>query len=453
MFGKRIKTAIAGAALCGLAAPVMAGSTTQDLQQQIATLKKQVAQLQQNQDQNQSWLDQRKKAEVKNLVQDVMNDASTRSSMLQSGDLAGISEDGKIYLRSADGSFSFNPYGLFQFQYIYNNLPNGAAVTGDENVGGFQTGILRFGANGTIGSPNIGYHFELTATPDSLFTSSSNDITFDEYYIYYKFDNGLKLTAGRFKQPFSRAFLINDGYQMTVERSLVDYYFGVGRSQGAMLSYRTDKWQFGVAVNNGSRNLYSNYYDTSADFAITARADYKVTGDWAQLADSFNSWSGTDQAIFVGAAVDYENGHSGGIYSSLAPEQRIKYTADASLQNKGLSLYLAGFGNHVNDVSGDSHDDFGVVAQAAYFVVPDKVQPFIRYSGLYLDNSYWSSTLSDTAINTLSAGLNWYQHRNNAKFTLDGVYVFNAMPGYTRTLSPSTEGGEIAIRAQYQLMF
>src|SRR5699024_5770038 len=121
----------------------------------------------------------------------------------------------------------------------------------------------------------------------------SSTLNFDEYYIYYKFDNGLKFTAGRFKQPFSRAFLINDGYQLAVERSIVDQAFGAGRSQGAMLSYRTSKWQFGVALNNGGEGQYSDYNDpNTANIAVTARADYKVTGDWSQLADSFNSWSG-----------------------------------------------------------------------------------------------------------------------------------------------------------------
>jgi hypothetical protein len=52
-------------------------------------------------------------------------------------------------------------------------------------------------------------------------------------------------------------------------------------------------------------------------------------------------------------------------------------------------------------------------------------------------------------------GANWYVHRHNAKATLDTVYAFDPLPtGQAGSgLLSSTDDGQVAVRAQFQLSF
>lgn len=478
MSGRRTKTAILGAMVCAMAVPAMAGTksqpTVQNLQAQIASLRTQMAQMQQKQDQN--WLNQKRREQVKQLIKSVLNDAKTRSSMLQEGQMAGISEDGKIFLRSADGSFEFSPSGELQVRYIYNHRDNGGHTSHDENVQGFQLRRARFIGQGHIASPKIGYYFQLSSESGSY----ANNVSFQDYYLDYHFNNGLTARAGRFKQPFSREYLTSAMNQLAVERSMVDRYFAVARSEGVELSYKNDSWLFRGAVNNGSEftqytNLgtgypyygsrsasngsFTDFNGTGVDYALTGRVDYKLCGDWSELADSFNAWSGDAPAVFLGGAVDWEAGQTG---NTSANNDLLKWTADASIQQNRMSAFAAVYGKHAYNEIPANTEDYGLEAQVGYFIVPDEIQPFVRYEGLFLGKHHGTGTMTRN-VNMITVGFNWYQHKQNAKFTLDGVYAFNPLDNVAATniadagagfqSDQTNQSGQFAIRAQYQLMF
>ena len=54
----------------------------------------------------------------------------------------------------------------------------------------------------------------------------------------YEFDNGLNLKWGQFKVPVLREFLVDERYQLAVDRSVTHSAFATGYTQGVSLSYR-----------------------------------------------------------------------------------------------------------------------------------------------------------------------------------------------------------------------
>ena len=77
-----------------------------------------------------------------------------------------------------------------------------------------------------------------------------------EGWIKQRLTENIAVKAGIFKLPFTREFPVYEGLQLAVDRSLIDYRFGLGRSQGVQMdmlgAVRTQ-----VAFTNGSTALFS----------------------------------------------------------------------------------------------------------------------------------------------------------------------------------------------------
>ena len=101
--------------------------------------------------------------------------------------------------------------------------------------------------------------------------------------------------------------------------------------------------------------------------------------------------------------------------------------------------------------------------QAGYFVIPDELQPYIRYQ--FLDDD------ANENINIIGAGFNWYFQKHALKFSADAVYVISGntisgIPGGNVSTAAANTGaadglgfanfsgeGQIIFRTQLQLLF
>src|SRR5687768_4659856 len=90
--------------------------TVADLRSLVADLQDQVDNLKAQNDQN--WMTEKRAAEIRGLVQDVLADADTRASLLQSGAVAGY--DKNFFISSADGNWLLKVTGQVQVRFNFN---------------------------------------------------------------------------------------------------------------------------------------------------------------------------------------------------------------------------------------------------------------------------------------------------------------------------------------------
>lgn len=394
---------------------------------------------------SQEWITEARAEEMRNIVYDVLADADTRASLLQDGTTSGY--DGGFFINSPDGKFSLKLGGQLQVRYIYNNRSEGTGSI-DEDEFGFQVRRAKLTGKGHIGDPKIGFGFSLAGD------RGEDNAFFEDYYMNYKFDNGVMIQAGRWKQPYARENLMSSGKQMAVERSLVLETFNVDRSEGVMLSYEADQWKVAGSFNDGIDGDNTDFHADSVDFGLTGRFDYMAMGNWKQM-DDFTSWSGEEQALFFGAAVHYQQGESD---SAAEDMDVLMFTGDVLFENNGLSLFGAVYYSGIDTPAIDV-DNWGFEAQIAYNI-DDTWEPFFRYELIMLDDDI--AGIAEDNINLITVGLNWYQKKHNAKFTIDLVYAFDHIDDDAAGLTmfdPSAglglidDDGQFAVRAQYQLAF
>lgn len=277
--------------------------------------------------------------EVRALVAEMMSDAQTRSSLLQSGATAG--HDGKFFLASPDGNFRLNIGGQMQFRYYAAFLDSGNDPTVDEFNSGFEMRRAKLTFAGNIFDPNMFY--EITgafsqgneaAGANGTNTGTGASFRLENAFFGYDWDNGFTARAGQFKLPFLREELVSSKYQLVIDRSVLNEEFNQGYSQGIELSYKKDWFGGYLALSDGfaSSNTPFNATGTNlADFAITARVEMLLAGDWKQFKE-FTSPRGSEFAMMLGVAAHWQQAQD---KPASNQPQALPYTVDLSLEGDG----------------------------------------------------------------------------------------------------------------------
>ncbi len=464
-------------------------SDTEQLLQEVQRLRAEVAQMRAG-DENANWLNERRRAEVTALVQEVLQDADTRASLESHGHSAG--HNGKnFFLAAEDGSFSMTISGQIQIRYIYNNrdqdnsdldldgVPDFPDI--DENEAGFQIRRTKLTFAGHIGSPRLSYKVRLSAH------RGDGDIFAEDVVIGYKLADGLHLAAGRKKLPFLREELVSSKHQLAVERSAVNEFFTLNRSEGVWVKWMPmDNVRVTAALSDGGNASPTDFHvDRTEAPAITARIDVALAGS-LDSANDFTAWEGDPFALVVGGAIHYEAGEAG---DSLAVNDadQFAWTIDGSLDLYPFNVYAAFIGSHVQDArffdplalttSEEDFDNFGAIVQAGVHLVPNKLEIFGRFEWIEVDAHVVGDVDGDGVDDSededailLTFGANYYFNKHNAKLTVDVVWALDSLSINTADskgpfgasaessglgLLPDSgdEEDQIAIRAQFQLLF
>jgi len=139
-------------------------------------------------------------------------------------------------------------------------------------------------------------------------------IGLDDVFVVKQFDSEWSVRIGQFKAPLLREELVADAMQLAAERSLVHQFFSMKYVQGIELQYRNDTIRLLACLNDGGNS--SNESATIgndatlgnfAQYALTARAEWKIAGQWRHFSD-FTSYPGDDFAAMIGAAVNWQRG-------------------------------------------------------------------------------------------------------------------------------------------------
>jgi phosphate-selective porin O/P len=420
-----------------------ADARLQTMQQELTELQDQVRQVHTQQDS--PWLNERRAAEVKTLIQEVLSDADTRASLLEDG--ATCYYDGGFIIRDAD-TFLLKIGSYMQFRYLNNN----ASEADDDEEGGFQTRRLAMMFSGYVGSPRISF----LIMPS--FSRSTGQARFEFAMVKYKIDDHWGLMAGQFKGPFHREWLTSARLQPMIERSYVNAQFSSLYVQGVQVSRQGEDTLLKLTLNNGSWGWQKDFNTDRTDYAVGARGEWKVYGDWAQFKDTIG-WAG-DHGLLLGSAIAFDRGETGG---GTATPDILKYTGDISLEGNGWNLFAAFTGRHIESNGSASvleADQWGAVLQGGVFIVPDKVDIYARYEWLDVDGVAFTKSSGATAATDndvaqlITIGSNYFLRGHQTKLSLDVVHAFDGLPSNdTGSGMRASDGPSTTVRGQVMVAF
>lgn len=465
-----------------------------DLAGEVATMKS---------DRGEQWLTEERAREIRAIVEDVLADSDGRASLRQDGMTAGWNDG--FFLASPDGRFKLEIGGLLQTRYVWSSIPgeqDDAPVTDVKlNRNQFDLPNTELWFRGHVFGPAVQYMVKTRFTNNTaIFVGQQGPVNLGngsgvlqllDAWIRFNLDDNWSIRAGQFRAPYSREFLITEQYQMAVDRSVVDYHYGLGYTQGVELDFRNDQIHWLLAyTDGGTDNITGPALGTVGslpenspwniqedEFAVTTRLEWKPFGAWKDFME-MTSPMGRAQGWLLGAAFHYQQTRLPVLNSAFEASGQpynawYAWEVDTQYNFGGASLYAAFYYNYVDAPAVFNRLNFavptginlgyvnawGLVLQGAVYFAP-KWEAFVRYE---LGN--WRATNQDNLVvafqspamlNMLTAGINWYLDGQDVKATLDFGWAFEAIdPAFTDIPAgwrPSSSG-EFVLRTRVQLMF
>ena len=459
-------TKYVGILASGLALTGAASAQGTDAMSEIAQLKAEVATLKsQNGD---KWLTEERAAEIKSLVKDVLADSETRTSLQGSGATSGYNNG--FFISSADGNFKLNLSLLTQARFTWNYQPGEnigtpslgrnlfgnvyAQVEGTGTVSGTGDGVSTWAFEnrrtqmafaGNIVDPSWTYMTRLNyGSAIDPYTPEAGALVLQDAWVNKDFGNGVGLKVGQFKSPFMAESLRNDGAQLTAERSVVDYIFSGGYTQGIMLNYTQDMFRAMGSYNNGPRAQNGTWSTGSNNsISLSGRAEFKAMGSWAQF-DNETSLKSDESGLVIGAAIQYYNNRGTSVEGQYNPSVAsiiygdttgltttgaVDWTADATFKSGGMNLSAAFVGSNASyanngTASNESFSSYGMVVQGGYRFT-DSLEAFGRWEWMNIENGAATPgglPASATDVNNiLTFGVNVYAGTNMKWTTQFGI--------------------------------
>jgi hypothetical protein len=427
-------------------------SSRQAEQREVSLLRAEVKDLRAAGDQN--WLTERRAEEVRAMILDILADADTRASLL--ADNANAGWDNGFFLQSSDGAYLMKIGGLLQYRWVGTFRDDGDTRTVgtslvDDTETGFEFRRVELVFTGHIGSPSIGYLLVL-ATEDG--EAGVEDIIAQDVRISYDINDNFTVAGGRYFGPFLREELIGGGGSLAVALSFMNNTLSIGRVEGVELKYQSDdvraSLMFSDGAGSGGGGAVNNHTADASDWAVTFRGDVKLDGEWGQWGD-FSAAGGAPTAIFIGGAIHAQGGEHGDDVAGNDTDL-LHWTADASYENNGLAVYFAFASNHSESSTTTDIDNTGWVVQAGYMLVPDKIEPFVRYETMSFDSDLG---YVEDDVSMITVGVNIH-NGTHGKFAVDMIYAMDPIPADSLNaglLADGTKDGQVVARAQYQLKF
>ncbi len=402
----------------------------------IADLQKQVDELKAANDDK--WLTQQRADEIRGLVREVLADADTRASLLDTGVAAGW--DKGFFIGSTDGNYLLRITGQLQTRFVYNNQKDSPT---DDNSYGFEIRRAKLDFAGNVFDPTWKYDFEISAS------ANGGGFTLGENGWVQKNIDDLSLRFGQFKPLFAREENITSRRMLTVERSMVNSQFTAGVAQGLQALYQQEKWRIAGSIIDGANTGNTGWNQGENEYALTSRFEFLPVGTWDATLDNVG-FRDSEQALLLGAAVLFQQSESG---TASDETQNLTFTADASWKMSGVNLMGEFFYRNLStDGDGSDLDQFGAVFTAGYFIAED-VELYLMYEWGSLD----IDGVSDLSV--LTVGFTKFYNKHNLKWQNDIGYGFNpvaanwAVDGAGwRADSPGSDG-QIVVRSQFQLLF
>jgi len=478
--------------------------------------------------QGEEWLGEQRASQIRDIVRDVLADSEQRSSLRDGGMTAGWNDG--FFMASADGRFRMNIGGFVQSRFIWSSIHVGSYNVIDPqqqyvfdrevNRYGFDIPDMQLWADGHVFSRDFQYmvkarfYQQITTDVNKGANGAAvggaadfQDFELMDAWIRINLDDNWSFRAGQFRSPFSRGFLVLEQYQMTASRSVVDFHYALGYTQGIEAEYMNDEFRMRSSLNSGAPDtllgdtnavygaqafvIYpsgtyggqnSPWWTQNANISFTGRVDWKPAGSWEQFR-SYTSPAGETFAFLTGFGFHYQESQgyqpNDGTPGQANPNnQWISATLDAQANFGGASVYGALFYNYLN-ATGSTIPAFGGAGpalqrdlgnvnifaaqlQGGVYLMP-KVELFGRYEFAYISGydaaevTATNDQLGDVApMNLLTAGINWYLDGQDLKWTTDLGWSITDLHPWFADLNAGwrpSRANEIVFRTQLQLMF
>jgi len=417
------------------------------------------------------WLSEERARQVRLLVEDVLADADTRSSMLQDGSTAGW--DGKFFLASPDGRFRLNFGGQIQARWVWSYHDQDFTIAqspGGKYRYGFENSRTKFVVDGHMFTQDLTYKVQMDFGAVQQDRNGTNESVLQDAWIRYLLTNDWALRFGQFKLPYNREHLVDSMYQQVIERSLINESANIDRSQGVELMYagRNDTVsialsdggafnvtppQFSLPFPNPTANTPALSLDT--EFAVTARYQHKFAGTWEQFRQ-MTSPPGDGFALLWGIAGHYQQNSPGTASNVRNHSTWFKATTDLSVEWGGANLF-ASFNWDYFDIVGSNSNVFGVVVQGGMYFT-EKFEGYARAEfGRFLLNGEALPNADNLAVITL--GGNYYIDGQDVKFSADVGFGLNPINAVWASDTAGWRADatdvrpQIVLRTQFQLLF
>lgn len=369
---------------------------------------------------------------------ELLADAQSRTSLLAVEGGAGRDDKG-FYIGHGDARL----YIGGSMQLRYNMTFRDTMSDSEDFTNGFENRRTRLLVSGNATK-------QLSFLIQTEFKGDGTTVLKDAW-AQYKFEDGWTLRVGQHKSALLREELVSDLLQLAVERSVTNAVFNQGRTHGIELSREWEHFRLTAGLNDGV-NADNTYYDRAkeADFAVTARGEYKFAGEWKQFRD-FSGWRDGPLGVLLGSAVHYQ---AGGETGGTGDVDMLEYTADLSLEGSGWNAFVAFVGRHRDEAVGE-FDDFGVIVQGGAFVA-DQVEVFARYDVVIPDDARASDP--DT-FGTISVGGSYYlspkshaaQVRLQVSWFLDAQSESIVPTSTTTGVLADSQGDQVAVMVEWSL--
>ena len=464
-----------------------------------AGLRTRVAELEKQE--SSAWMTTERTDQIRAIVNDALADAKTRGQITNSPT---VGYDNGFFIQSSDKNFKLTIGGLLQARYEYasHQADNATFRTkplaqgNHENASGFDIRRARLNFTGYAFSPKLFYRFE-----GDFYGNSTGGFTVTDAYVGYALNDQIKIRAGAFKTPFTKAELESDA-NLELERSEVNFSFDPQRSLGVSVfgDIIPNRLGYEVNANDGAKSNTFRYVDTNS--AVTTisttstpsynldnrlsfygRVQYANEGGIKEFYDGGEADLRNDNRDFIwmlGGAVGYESQNSSaaafpqssvtvpGLGSNDSPGFLKAYalngdiyraTLDWSAKWQGLSINTAGYFQQVNANPyagttaaglpyGKHKASFfqqGYSAQIGYMIVPQRLELLGR-AGVLLDEGDPNIAEYYTVV------ANYYFFGNNAKILADVNYTPETAYTDPATLEIANTN-EVVLRVQLQLKF
>jgi len=381
-------------------------------------------------------------------AQRVIQEADGQSFVMSSIGLgAGWDASRGAYIASDDGNFLLHPFVLLQMRDVTNQRDDAKGPGESETENGFETRRLQLGLDGNAFSPDFTYRVFVQAD-----RSGGETTLYDAWVKYHLPNTAWSIEGGQFKAPLAHEQMVFDRTLLAADRTLLDDVLARGEafSQGAMAVYDN---QNAVRVKADFTNGYgindmnfASYPARPANFGIGARAEYKFMGQWRDY-DQFTAYDDKDDLLVADI---------GGDWTEADPSDAIRQAADVQWDHQGLGLYAAYIGdytsrNGTNGSEGNTYDG-GAAAQISYLIGGTNLEPFGRYDYLHFDDKEFAAR-TQTTVHEFTVGVNYYFKGQNAKLTVDGMYLPNGSPVDDNGSGVLVSNGheELVARVQFQL--
>lgn len=424
------------------------------------------------------WLTEQRAAQIKNLVTDVLADADSRTSLMAQGTMTAGYDNG-VVLGSADGNWQLRTNILLQQRFMLRAqdnpdlVPGSGDGLGDSQVWGFENTRSKFILSGHVVNPQWFYKVSIETSSNTVASVLSSNGNFkadsrgglDDSYIGYDYGNGIKIMMGTMKVPFLYEEMVEDQYQQAVERSVVNYLYTGGYSDGIMVQYANDMIRLSGMWNNGVPDgLYGNGVGgfggtggspalvADTEWSFTVRGEWLASGTWKQF-EEYTSPQNEESGVLVGTAIHYQSAEQNSGVVGIFDTDLFMFTVDASAEFGGGNVYGAViYSNAAQSIAfGGGHVEPWAIVLGGGWYLNETWELFGRYE--------WSDT-DDLTANNLSIvtfGVAGYFDGQHAKWTTDVGFGLNtvdfAVPVTGYNIDSANNDGQFVLRSQLQILF